>query len=321
MLEVFLTVDVEVWCDGWSDIDTKFPQAFRTYVYGPTTHGNFGLPYQADVLRSYGLTGVFFVEPLFSTRFGPEPLAEIVSILNAAHQEVQLHLHTEWVDESRRPLLEHVEKEKRQYLRYFSLEEQIALIGIGTKLLSGAGAAPVNAFRAGGFAFNRDTLGALAFNGISFDSSYNASMFGLDSGVLPGVVAVEPFFCDGVHEYPMTVFDDGSGSLRHTQIAACSYQEVEGLLWRALESGSKAFVLLAHNFELMNRKKDRPDWVAVRRFDKLCAFLAKNRDCFKVTGFHGLEPKIALEHHKPLASPRWKTIHRIAEQFYRKIYQ
>lgn len=321
MLEVFLTVDVEVWCDGWRDIDNKFPEAFRRYVYGPTTDGNFGLPYQANLLRSHNLTGVFFVEPLFSTRFGPEPLAEIISILNGANQEVQLHLHTEWVDESRQPLLGPVVRKKQQYLRYFSFEEQIALIGIGAQLLSEAGATPVNAFRAGSFAFNKDTLGALARNGIRFDSSYNASMFGLDSGVLPGTVAVEPFFCDGVHEYPMTVFNDGSGNLRHTQISACSYQELEGLLWRALESGRKSFVLLSHNFELMNQKKERPDWVAVRRFDKLCAFLARNRDCFKVSGFHGLEPQPVVEHHQPLTSPRWKTIHRIAEQLYRRIYQ
>lgn len=320
MLEVFLTVDVEVWCNGWTDIDNTFPEAFRRYVYGPTRHGNFGLPYQVDVLSSHGLTGVFFVEPLFSTRFGPEPLAEIVGILNGAHQEVQLHLHTEWVDESLRPLLEHVDG-KRQHLRYFSLEEQIALIRIATRLLIEAGAAPINAFRAGSFAFNRDTLHALAVNGIRFDSSYNASMFGQDSGVLPGVVAVDPFFCDEVHEYPMTVFQDGSGRLRHTQIAACSYQELEGLLWKALEAGKKTFVLLSHNFELMNQEKNRPDWLAVRRFDKLCTFLDKNRDCFTVSGFHGLVPQGGPVHHKQLTSPRWKTINRMVEQLYRRVYQ
>lgn len=59
MLEVFLTVDVEVCGDGWSNIDAGFPEAFRKCVYGPTRHGNLGLPYQIDVLRSHGLTGVF----------------------------------------------------------------------------------------------------------------------------------------------------------------------------------------------------------------------------------------------------------------------
>ena len=320
MLEVFITVDVEVWCDGWTDIDNKFPEAFRRYIYGPTRHGNFGLPYQVDLLNSHGLKGVFFVEPLFSTRFGPAPLAEIVTILNAAKQEVQLHLHTEWVDESLNPLLDNVTK-KRQHLLYFSLEEQDALTRIGRRLLLDAGAPPINAFRAGSFAFNKDTLPALALNGIKFDSSYNASMFGIDSGVLPGTLAVDPFFCDEVYEYPMTVFQDGSGRLRHAQIAACSYLELEGLLWKALDAGNKAFILLSHNFELMNQKKDRPDWVAVRRFDKLCAFLDKNRDCFSVRGFHGLEPQIGLGDHKQLTSPRWKTINRMVEQLYRRVYQ
>jgi len=46
MLEVFFTVDVEVWCDGWHNIDQEFPEAFRKYIYGPTPKGDFGLSYQ-----------------------------------------------------------------------------------------------------------------------------------------------------------------------------------------------------------------------------------------------------------------------------------
>jgi hypothetical protein len=320
VLDVFFTVDVEVWCDGWNDIDAKFPDAFRRYVYGPTGHGNYGLPYTIDVLSAHGLMAVFFVEPLFSTRFGPEPLAEIVALLNANHQEVQLHLHTEWVDESLHRLLEHVGP-KRQHLRYFSLAEQIILIGEGAKLVRQAGAAPINTFRAGSFALNRDTLRALKANSIPFDSSYNASVFGSDSGVLPGVAVVDPIICEGVYEYPVTVFRDGSGSLRHAQITACSYRELEGLLWSALEAGSTAFVLFSHNFELLNRNQDRPDWVAVKRFDKLCAVLDRHRDCFKVRGFHGLEPCITTEQPEPLSSPRWRTIGRMVEQIYRRVYQ
>jgi len=28
MLNVYFTIDVEVWCDSWLDIDRKFPDAF-----------------------------------------------------------------------------------------------------------------------------------------------------------------------------------------------------------------------------------------------------------------------------------------------------
>lgn len=320
MLDVFISVDVEIWCNGWHDIDEKFPSAFRQYIYGPTSAGEFGVPFQCDVLRDHGLTGVFFVEPLFAGRFGPAPLAEIIGIINARGQETQLHLHTEWVDEALRPLLP-TTGPKRQHLRYFSRAEQTLLLKEGASMLRTAGARPVNAFRAGSFAFNRDTLLALTDNGIAFDSSYNASMFGPDSGVMPGKQMTEPFFCDGVHEYPMTVFNDGTKSLRHAQLTSCSFRELEGLLWQALEEGRNAFVLLSHSFELLNRTHDRVDPVVLDRFRKLCAFLDKNRDCFRVTGFHGLEPPSALTQRAPLASPLYRTGLRMAQQAYRKRFQ
>jgi hypothetical protein len=313
MLDVFLTVDVEVWCNGWEDLDAKFPAAFRRYIYGPTSKGDYGLPYQLRQLRNYGLTGVFFVESLFSTRFGPEPLAEILGLIREEDHEIQLHLHTEWVDESNRPLLDNVSC-KRQYLRYFSLEEQTILIQAGVQLIESAGAPRVNAFRAGGFGFNRDTLRALNANQITFDSSYNASMLGQDSGVNPERPLVEPMECEGVYEYPMTVFNGGLGGLRHAQLTACSYQEMEGLLWQSLESERKAFVILSHNFELLNPAMDRPDEIVIERFHKLCSFLDRHRDCFRVRGFHGLMPVSVPLQPAPLTSPVWKTGFRIIEQ-------
>ncbi len=320
MLEVFFTVDVEVWCDGWHNIDEKFPDAFRKYIYGPTAKGDFGLPYTLNVLKDHGLRGVFFVEPLFSTRFGEQPLAEIVGLVRESNQEVQLHLHSEWVDESRVPLLAD-SGTKRQYLRYFTMEEQIALVATAGRLLKQAGARDVNAFRAGNFGFNRDTLGALAANGIRFDSSYNASLMGPDSGVMPGVSVVEPIECDGVYEYPMTVFRDGTGSLRHTQLTSCSFREMKGLLWQALETGRHSFVILSHGSELLNPAKNRADDVVVKRFQQLCAFLDKNRDSFHVRGFRGLKPKLPQQQPAPLASPIWKTGVRMIEQAYRRKYR
>ena len=320
MLDVFFTVDVEIWCDGWHDIDAKFPDAFRKYVYGPTTKGQFGLPYQIDVLNDHGLTGVFFVEPLFSTRFGNDSLTEIVSLLLEGSQEVQLHLHTEWVDESTTPLLHDV-REKRQHLRCFSTEEQTVLIKAGIDLLAEAGAADINAFRAGSFAFNIDTLDALATNGITFDSSYNASKSGPRSGLLPGVPVVDVLRCGTVHEYPMTVFNDGTGSLRHAQLGACSYRELEGLLWQALEAERQSFVILSHNFELLNQSKERADDVVVKRFRRLCSFLSRNRDSFRVCGFRDLQPRSTSRQPAPLESPIWRTVARMAEQVYRRRYR
>ena len=319
MLDLFYTVDVELWCNGWSDIDRNFPDAFKTYIHGPTSRGNFGLPFQLRLLKDYGFTGVFFVEPLFSTRFGQPPLDEIVGLVRDSGQEVQLHLHTEWVDESTVPLVEHGGV-KRQHLLQFALPDQTRLIAAGAELLALAGARGVNAFRAGNFGFNADTLAALAANRFEFDSSYNATMFGPESGVLPGVIVVDPIAIAGIHEYPMTVFRDGFGRLRHAQLTACSSGELEDLLWGALESGRKSFVILSHGFELLNSAMNRPDDVVVGRFRRLCAFLDRNRDSFRVRGFGDLVAKPVDEQPEPLSTSFRRAGARVVQQALRRIY-
>jgi hypothetical protein len=320
MLDVFYTVDVEIWCDGWIDIDRKFPQAFKKYVYGPTGTGRYGLPYQLDCLKDHGLAGVFFVEPLFSTRFGKQPLDEVVGLIRDSGQEVQLHLHTEWVDESSQPLLADCSR-KRQHIFMYSLEEQTRLIAVGASLLEMAKAGTVNAFRAGSFGFNLDTLRALSTNGFIFDSSYNATMFGPGSGVAPGSLVVAPIECEGIVEYPMTVFSNPFGSLRHLQLTACSYSEIESLLWRALEAGHDSFVILSHNFELLNPAMNRADDIVVKRFRKLCAFLDKHRDSFRARGFQGPKPRLATTQPSPLKATLWEVGARVCEQAYRRKYQ
>ena len=318
MLDVFLTVDVELWCDGWDNIDQKFAGAFRKYIYGQSSDGNFGLPYQFEILAEYGLTGVFFVEPLFSARFGMEALNEIVGLILEAGHEVQLHLHTEWVDESVEPLIADCLK-KRQHLRFYTPEEQAQLIGIGKSRLAQAGVPHISAFRAGSFGFNHHTLPACARNGIHIDSSYNASLFGLDSGVHPGEILVEPVSLNGVCEYPMTVFDDGTGKLRHAQLTACSIRELEHLLWQALNQQRKAFVLLSHSFELLNMNTGKPDRHVIKRFRQLCEFLHRHEDVFNVRGFNDLPTKTVEVQPAPLSSPVWNTVGRMVEQLYRRV--
>lgn len=320
-LDVFFTVDVEVWCDGWNDIDAKFPDAFRRYIYGPTDSGQYGLPFQLQLLRDHGLTGVFFVEPLFAARFGQEALAEIVTLVRDAGQETQLHLHTEWVDEARAPLLPNITR-KRQFLSQFSLAEQISLINAGKNLLIKAGAPHPNAFRAGSFAFNRDTLSALSVNGIPIDSSYNATMYGPESDIASRTMLYDgTTVAGGTLEFPMTVFKAGGCAPRHVQLGACSFSEIEGLLWRALKSGQRSFVILSHNFELLNAAKNRVDPVVLNRFRKLCSFFERHAGSFHVRGFDGAQVGIQGGATRPLASPWWKAGLRNAEQLYRRRYQ
>ncbi|GJL74057.1 polysaccharide deacetylase [Nitrosomonas sp.] len=313
MLNVYFTVDVEIWCGGWDDIDTKFPQAFKRYIYGQTAQGDFGLPYKLKLLNDYGLKGVFFVEPMFSARFGLEPLKEIVNIIKEANQSVELHLHTEWVDEAKLPIFPSV-THKRQYLRYFTQEEQTKLIALGKQWLLESGVERVQAFRAGSFGFNVDTLSALSANNIFVDSSYNACLLGPDSNLMPGVVVTEAMLYEDVYEVPMTVYFDRPGHLRHAQLCACSFKEMEGLLWKALEQGWQNFTILSHNFELLHRSLERPDKIVIKRFQQLCEFLDKNRDCFNTSDFCDYQGPVVQNQPPPLISPLLRTGQRMLEQ-------
>lgn len=321
-LDVYLTVDVEVWCDGWSDIDSKFPASFRQYIHGSTPRGDYGLPYQLKVLRDHGLRASFFVEPLFSARFGPDALAEIVGLLSQADQDVQLHLHTEWVDEARAPLLAGFTPEvthKRQFLRMFSLDEQRVLIGVAARLLVGAGAAAPRAFRAGSFGFNAESLTAAHDNAIAIDASYNATMFGPDSGLAPGRLLTDACAFGPMVELPMTVFRDGLGRLRHVQLTACSWSEIEALLWQAMRSGQRSFVILSHGSELLDHSRRRPDDTVVSRFDRLCTFLARHRDSFRLRCFDdGEAPRLAVTQPRPLRGALLPTVGRVAQQLARR---
>jgi len=317
VVDVYFTVDVEVWCDGWVDIDRKFPTAFERYIYGPDRQ--HGLPYQLDTLREFGLRGIFFVEPLFAGRFGLAPLAEVVELIESSGHETQLHLHTEWVDEATRPLLPSP-RGKRQHLRYFDAAEQSILIAAGIDWLQRAGSPRPVAFRAGSFAFNQDTLPALIANKLQTDLSYNASMFGPTSGVCPGETLDQPRQLGDVLELPMTVYEDGRG-LRHAQLTACSWSELEGLLWQALDAGHTSFVILSHGSELLAPGLSRADPVVVDRFDRLCRFLDRERTSFVVRGLRdGPPPRIPVTPVKRLRSPIWRTGLRMMEQVWRRRY-
>lgn len=271
-MKVYLTFDIEVWCNGWKELDRVFPGSFERYVYGRSRHGDYALPKTLEILSAQGLRGVFFVEPLFSARFGPEPLHTIVQLIRGAGQEVQLHLHPEWTDEAREPLIENCTR-KRQHLSFYTLDEQAALIGHGRRMLEAAGSGPITAFRAGSYAANRDTYRALARLGIPVDSSLNRCHAISGSDLRDHAVMDGPASIDGVRTLPVTVFRDGFGRDRPAQVGACSFGELRAALASARDAGHQAFVIVSHNFELLRSGSTKPDWVVVRRFEALCAHL------------------------------------------------
>ena len=292
-MNVHLTFDIEIWCNGWDKLDESFAASYERYVYGKSRHGQFALPKTLEILNRNGLKGVFFVEPLFAARVGIDYLSTIVALILDAGQEVQLHLHPEWTDEISPPVIQDVSR-KRQHLSYYTQQEQTELIAFARNLLEKAGCESVTAFRAGSFAANRDTFAALRHNGILIDSSLN-SCYPVSGADLRDNLSVNlPAMIDGVSSYPVMVFTDGTGRARPAHIGACSFGEIKEALWSAKASGHSDFVMVSHNFEMLKPDSSTPSWTVVRRFEELCAYLAREKADFPVTGYTKLAPSAGL---------------------------
>lgn len=315
-LNVYITVDTETWCGGWNNIDAKFPQAFKSYIYGRTNKGDYGLPFQLKLLNEHGLKAVFFVEPLFSKRFGQTALQEVVGLIHEANQNVELHLHPEWTDESTEVIFPHI-KEKREHLKYFNRQEQTELIAIGKKLLEDAGCNSLSAFRAGSFGANNDTLHAVADNGLLIDSSYNYCIPECDISDFYDIHS--PTLRHGLLEVPMTTFVDGAGRRRHTQLTACSYSELKSSLSQAYQKQWPSYVLLSHSFELLKPGFTQPDFTVIDRFEKLCAFLSDNPSKFQTAYFNENLLSDSDNNVSPLQVNAVSTAKRYYEQLKRKV--
>lgn len=316
-MRVFITFDTEMWTNGWDSLDSKFQSSFERYYIGRSAAGDYALPKTLEILRANGLVGVFFVEPLFSARFGAEHLRTVTKMLSDADQDIQLHLHTEWVDEVRPALLHDVSR-KRQHLTHYNPSEQVELIAAGKRLLEDATGREVKAFRAGSFAANASTFKALAANGIFVDSSLNAAYDYTEGSISTFADHASVQVLDGVASYRVTVFRDGFGRRRPAHINACSFVEMRSALEDAVRGGVQNFVIVSHNFEMLKPGSNRPDSLVVARFERLCRYLSERPELYQVGAFPSHPPVTPAESAEPLPKAKaWSTAVRHAEQAYR----
>ena len=65
-------------------------------------------------------------------------------------------------------------------------------------------------------------------------------------------------------------------------MGACSFLEMREALGDAQASGCRHFVIVSHNFEMLKPGTAQPDAIVVSRFERLCEFLARHPELFRV---------------------------------------
>ncbi len=306
----FLTIDTEL---AWRHHAARLP-VDQIYARSIEPAG-VGLGYQLAMLRRYQLKACFFVDPMPAMRFGIDWLRRVVEAVQAAGQEVQLHIHPVW-DAAVADLARH--RGNAGHLHAYSRETQHRLISTARDLLMEAGARAPIAFRAGSYAANDDTLAVLAELGFRYDSSHNGADPARSRIALPGS-QIAPILRQ-VLEVPVTVIEDRPGRLRPLQLCAVSTGEMKAALRHARAEGHAALTIVSHSFELADRAGVRKNRVHVRRFERLCRLLAEYREELP-TSFFADAPRLAETADRPLGSDRMRTHRRRIEQAWSNVVE
>ena len=280
-------------------------------IWGETAAGAYGIGRIMDRMEAYGIRGVFFVDPMPALVFGVQVVAEIVAPVLARGHEVQLHLHTEWLQWVRDSP---VHGRTGRNIGDFSLADQIALIGTARELLIAAGAPPPCAFRAGNFGANDDTLRALAQTGIRWDASYNAAYVGRGCEIGVAAGAVDPVHVCGTHELPTAGLWERPGQFRPAQICALSAEEMRRALHHAAATQAPVFAAVTHSFEMLSRDRRRPNRMVLQRLEAACRIIAEHPG-LSSGGFADLAPPAETTSERSHLPPeRLRRARRLAEQ-------
>jgi hypothetical protein len=313
MTSIFLTIDTELE-PGAHKRGVSPEDNFSRSILGRTTDGDRGISYQAERLRAYGVKAAFFVEALSAQVVGLDVLKRTIDPILSHGHEVQLHIHTEWLEWF---TFDPVEGHRGWCIADFHEDDQYRLLELGMETLAKAGAPTPTAFRAGNYGGDNATLRALCKLGLLYDTSYNLPYLPHPCRISAPQTLFDAVPLEGVVEMPVACFEDFPGHYRPAQICANSISELRLVIANSIKNQRRTAIIVSHSFELMNRKRGRENKLLVHRFEALCDRLADCRDTARASGFADVDPAtftIPPTAVPPLRSHAGRTAWRMVEQ-------
>jgi peptidoglycan/xylan/chitin deacetylase (PgdA/CDA1 family) len=300
MLSVLVTVDTESYAKGHPD-----PQ-----IWGRTADGEeFGIRCIMDALERHGALGTFYVNVYEAGRHGESALREVIRAIHERGHDVELHTHP-------RDLFGN-DKMSRADMVW-----QRKILAWGKEFIERETGQPVLAHRAGAFAANLETIGALHELGIVVDASLSPAWWECD---LARQVESpnRPFMLEGVLELPATQYVQARLGprrfVRMVDIQASSLSELKSVVRQAQAQGVSSINLLMHSHSFV--REGRGDRRLVRRLDRFLAFLAAESGVQAQTTrqFHARwqAESLATDGHAPFEPHTgwWLTYLRTVESF------
>lgn len=280
MTDVFITVDVEFSAAGyWADPDKKPVEDVDFAVDGEAQ----GLGFILSAMGRHGIVGTFFVETAHLRTLDTTAMGAVAARLRDAGQDVQLHLHPMWLTEDRANVDDRMAGRDEEFLR--------GIFRQGKEAFAAWGVPAPTVFRAGNLMVDAAVYGAMADEGIPVGSNIGLGV------VRPAEPELQ--LCSGRRriggavEVPILSYEAyrvGRGTtLRTLTITGASFGETKWLLEAAHARGFQEVVILTHAHEFIKardvrfetRRKNR---VNQDRLERLCRYLADNRDRFATPG-------------------------------------
>lgn len=286
---------------------------FASSILGRTPEGDAGIAYEMDILDRHGLKAVFFVDPMPALVWGVAAIADVVGPIVARGHDVQMHLHSEWLEFARAN--NPVPGRTGRDIRDFTFDEQCKLLEYAREVLIAAGAPPPVAFRAGNYGASDDTLRALAATGMRYDSSHCPGILGAPCTISLGTRDIDPVEHCGVIEVPIGCIQKRHAHLRHFQLTALTGIEIRSALRHAARQGQDSMTLVSHSFELLSRDRHKINRIVRRRFERLCDALER-MSCVTTATYTDHPPMLGTRTHANLPLPHnpLRTLHRYTEQ-------
>lgn len=314
MTQVYITIDTEYSAGMVVQQGTDCrAENFARAIACETPSGPVGIGYQLDRFDRHGLKAVFFVDPMPALVWGVAAIADVVGPIVARGHDVQLHLHTEWLEfaGSANPL----GTRTGTHIKDFAFDEQCRLLAYARDTLIAAGAPAPIAFRAGNYGANDDTLRALAEIGLAYDTSHCPGIAGSDCAIGLGADDRLPVERYGVIEVPISAIATRGDGLRHGQLTALSAGEILAALRHTRSQGGESFTLVSHSFELASRDRLRTNQIVKRRFEQVCAGLARMEGVTTAT-YADAPPRLPRTPAPQRVLPHspWRTGLRLVEQ-------
>ncbi|MXO89316.1 polysaccharide deacetylase family protein [Pontixanthobacter aquaemixtae] len=273
MTAVYITIDTE-YSAGFAKAEGTGlrEENFRRSIACETPDGDVGVQYQMDVFDRHGLKGVFFVDPMPALIWGVEAITDIVEPIVTRGHDVQLHVHTEWLELAGKanPLGDHTGNN----IADFTHDQQVQILEYARDTLIAAGARTPVAFRSGNYGSNDDTVRALSAVGLDYETSHTP---GIDDGHCEISLSNDdllPVEHEGAIVVPIGCVDSFGGSLRHAQITALSAWELLAAIRHACAQQIPSFTIVSHSFELLSRDRQKINRIVKNRFDGFCAGLS-----------------------------------------------